>query len=52
MLMKLVDQRHTPTTAALVALLLQPSKVYTKGDIARTIKQLFDGVTVSDTRGA
>ena len=45
MLMELVDQRHTPTTAALVALLLQPSTVYTKGDMARTLKLLFEGVT-------
>lgn len=45
MLMELVDKRHTPATAALVAFLLQPSTVYTKGEIARTLKQLWAGVT-------
>lgn len=43
--MALVETRHKPTTAALVAMLLQPSTVFTKGDITRLYKMLDVGVT-------
>ena len=44
-LMSLVAERHSPTITALVAMMLQPSTVFTKGDIRRILKVLDVGVT-------
>lgn len=44
-LMKVVDTRTADTTAALVAMMLQPSQVYTKGDVSKTLRSLAVGLT-------
>lgn len=43
-LMTLVEMGHSPTTTALVAMMLQPSLVYTKGDVDRLVRTLDVGV--------
>ena len=44
-LMKLIDARTSESTAAMVAMVVQPSHVYTKGDETRTIRTLDVGLT-------
>ena len=44
-LMELVAERCSSTTAALVRMVLQPSQVYTKGDILRLLLTLDVGLT-------
>ena len=44
-LMKLVDARTSETTAAMVAMVIQPSHVFTKGDDTKTLRTLDVGLT-------
>lgn len=44
-LMTLVDRQHTPHTAALIAMMLQPATVYTQGDVTNTRRTLNVGLT-------
>ena len=44
-LMGLVDRRHTPATASLVPMLLQPGTVYTQGDTSMLLRMIDVGLT-------
>ena len=48
-LMQLVDRKHTPETAALITMMLQPATVYTKGDRTNTRRLIDVGLTQGGT---
>lgn len=48
-LMTLVDRQHTPRTAVLIALMIQPATVYTQGDASNTRRSLDVGLAHGGT---